>query len=422
MLLLNEKSRVVIWGCGHRGKEFIEKYRYVYDIEYCVDSKVEVDSKENTFYGYNIFNPKQLLKNNKELTIIITMDKWQEIAHDLVNCGYKMLRDFYPFTYIDMDNDIAILDMEFLEYIDSDSEKVQLIRKLANGRKVCTTYGLCHMTIYKRILSEIDEFRKKYILLDLPAINAFGIKNYEALKEKAVWNVSDVLICGIMDKSINIKGDFPSVSELNNMVRTDCRIIRISGGAFKGFFPQHTENNNTKTDENGVSFRRYVAWGDKNINRLYAHGKSLQEIKEKILSDNFYEKEQFLKFFENEIKILGKVESNCDVKIADFIKEISKSKITHYSFTHPIPEVMLELTRRLLVSLEIDVNLDYLINEDFLKLDCNEEIVYPSVLKALGLDNEYNMKRKVKPGHILFDDGKLSSEEYIEKYIEYVCK
>lgn len=414
-------EEIVIWGCGQRGKEFIEKYGDSVEIKYCIDSKVDlINQNENYFLGYHVFNPQIL--DDRHDKIVITVDKWKIIAEELISRGYKMFEDFFPYTYFIKDNKIPALDMGFLEFINSDLEKERIINNFADGRLICVTYGLCHMRIYKKILLDNEEFTNKYMLLDLPPINGFDDKNYTSLKEEIVWRSCDILLCGILSKSLTIQGDFPSVSELQRLVKNKCRIINISGAAFKGFFPQHAENRTLKEDANGISIKKYFAWGDKNINKLYLSGKNVEEIKEIILSNDFYDRDKCIRFFQNELALLQKIEINCDVKIADYIEKIAQKQITHYSFTHPVPEVMLELAKRLLLVFGIDANLEKYKSENFLKMDANEEIIYPSVLKALGLYNKQNIERQVKPGHILFSGKKLSSEEYIKKYIEYVCK
>jgi hypothetical protein len=41
--MFSNDKKIVVWGCGQRGKEFIEKYDNTFNIAYCVDSKVETE-------------------------------------------------------------------------------------------------------------------------------------------------------------------------------------------------------------------------------------------------------------------------------------------------------------------------------------------------------------------------------------------
>ncbi len=365
------------------------------------------------------FAPDILQKEHPK--IIIAIDNWSKVAQILVRIGYKIFKDFLPYTYVE--SSISLLDMRFLSFLASEREKEWWIHKFANGRKICATYGLCHMNIYKRILSTIKAFNSKYIILDLPFINNITAENYYVLREDCVWKVSDLIVCGIFDRNVRqtMTGTCPELSEIQRLVKDSCRIVRITGAAFKGYFPQHSENRSTKIMQDGKSVQEYFGWGDKNINRMYAEGKSIDEIKQLVLSDSYYDEEKSKKYFENELNILKRTESNCDVKIADYIEILAQEEVTHYSFTHPIPKVMLELTKRLLDIIGIEDNIDAFREEAFLKLDANEEIVYPSILKAYNLKNSVNSERMVKPGQVLFDGRKLTVEEYVEKYIQYVC-
>jgi hypothetical protein len=362
---------------------------------------VRLRQRTGGFHGYKLYNPSYLKKENN-VTIVITMDNWQNVARELIDQGYKLFKDFCPYTYIGYDENVDLLDVEFLECIDSDVEKERLIRKFANGRKVCTTYGLCHMNIYKKILLETREFKQRYMLIDLQPWNlCYRNKDIQALNNQMVWKTSDILICGVLGFNKNTPDYIPSMSRVLQMIREDCQVIRISMGAFKGFFPQHTE------------IKNFSEWGDKNINRFLSEGKSVDEIKEIILSEDFYSRDKFLNFFDKQLELLERSERDCDVKIADYVRELSKSKITHNSLTHSIPEVMVELSRRLLLALSIDAELPDFKDEQFLNIENSGEIVYPSVLKALGLVNKENMGRKVNAFGMT-----LTIEEYIEKYID----
>ncbi len=421
MYFLDKGETIVVWGCGQQGKKFVEQYKDIYKIEFCVDSSIK-PQEEKYFEGYRVFHPCVL--NDKQRKVVIAVCEWESVVRQAISeYGYKMFENIFPYTYITQDNKIVVLDMGFLAFIQSNEEREQAIKSFAQGRYICTTYGLCHMSVYKTILKGNYEFQSKYMLLDIPNLNSMKDKNYHVLKEDVIWQMSDVFICGMISKAISVRGNFPSLVEVSKKLKRGCTVIRISSAAFKGYFPQQAENRNSSQDEKGIPIKQYFAWGDKNINRLYKQGKSIEEIKKIILDDDFYDKERCIQFFENELALLEREEAKCDVKIVDYIRRTAKHKVTHYSFTHPIPEIMLELARRLLSALDIENNnLDKYIHQKFLRLDANEEIIYPSVLKALKLNEEIYMKRKVKPGHILFEGEKLSNEEYVEKYIEYVCE
>jgi len=265
-----------------------------------------------------------------------------------------------------------------------------------------------------------NKFSKKYIFVNLPAINSRGDELYDLLQEEAIYSICDIILLGVVPGNLRSELSTSLMENIKKWCTKDCRVISITSAAFKGYFPQHTENRNYECDENEIPIARYFAWGDKNINKLYKLGLSTEKIIHKIVDTSFYGIDWCRRYFENEFKILEKAEEKCDVKIADYLRNIYDKTIAYYSWTHPIPIVLIEIARRIALVLEIEEDFAGYKDEKFLEMKTNEEIVYPSVLKALGLYDEEHLKRRIMPGHMLFMNKRLSTEEYISKYIEYV--
>ena len=88
-----------------------------------------------------------------------------------------------------------------------------------------------------------------------------------------------------------------------------------------------------------------------------------------------------------------------------------------YSWTHPKEEVMLEIGKRIFSVLNLNKNiLDELSND--IVLNTNEELIYPCVLKALGIEDAdtFMTERRMNPSH-LWKDNLLASREYIYEYV-----
>lgn len=419
MYLLEDGTDIIIWGCGYRGKWFAEKYKDRFNICYYVDNKVNQNEIDYMWDGHSVYNPVFLQKEDMDrYTIIIAIDKWEEVFFHLNNKKIKIFENCIPWEYVEY----KAFDPGILHFISSKEEKKRIIRKFAKGRKICLPFGFCHLLVYKRLLMESNEFSKKYIFIDFLPLNSKDNILYEMLQEETIYSTCDIFLLGIIPNNLSFKLDMSITESIKKWIRSDCRIISITSATFKGYFPQHMEHRNSGCDENGIPIVQYFAWGDKNINKMFKMGLSSDEIIRKILDTDYYEAERCRKYFEHEFRILEKTEENCDVRIADYLRIICDKTIAYYSWTHPIPIVLIEITRRIALLLGIEDDFMRFKDKDFLLLDLNEEIVYPSVLKALGLQDEEYLYRKVRPGCMLFAGKRLSIEEYILKYIEYVLE
>lgn len=414
MRFLKKNEMVAIWGCGRRGTEFIEKYRDFLHISYCIDNKVKI-GQNSMFCGFKVYNPGILKDSN--IKVIIAIENWESTTEYLAQMGYKIFENYFPYPYLE--EDIALLDMGFLKYLDADIDKQRFIKSIAEGRHICVMYGMCHMRVYKNVFTRITDFKKKYLILDTPHIMAYNHKNYDVYQENTIWQMCDVLICAAIHGTLKLSAKAPSLECIKGKLKRECKILVVTSSAFKGFFPQHAENRNITYRSDIELITDYFMWADKNINRMILKGENTEKIKETILKDNYYDKEMMIKFFNHELSLLEMEECSCDIKIADYIRKLSAMQVTHYSFTHPVPEVMLEITRRILCALGLNEDISFLKEEEFLKLNIDEEIIYPSVLKALGLLNDDNMHRKVIPGY-KWINHELTTEEYIDNYIEVI--
>lgn len=420
MLLLNEGSDIIIWGCGYRSNWFTKKYKDRYNICYYVDQKVSENEEEEVCIGSKrcmVYNPNYLQNENLDkLSIIIAIDKWKEMIPLLNDKYIKIFDNCFPWEYIEYQS----FDPLILKYISSKKGKEKIIRKMVAGRKICLPIGFCHLQAYKQLLIANEKFQKKFIFVDLPAINDEKNEAYGMFQEEWIYKICDILLLGVMPQNLRL-GMYGTIKKnIEKWTRSDCRVISITSAAFRGYFPQHAEQRNQGCDENGIPIVRYFAWGDKNINKMYKRGMSPIEITEKILDTEYYDTDMCRSFFENEFEILEEAEEECDVKIADYLRSIYDKSVVYYSWTHPASIVLIEIARRIALILGIEDDFMRFKDEKFLEMKVNEEIVYPSVLSALGLLNQENLNRKVLPGQMFFAGERLSIEEYIDKYIQYV--
>lgn len=162
-----------------------------------------------------------------------------------------------------------------------------------------------------------------------------------------------------------------------------------------------------------------IPFGDKYVERLIENGMNQEEIMNIVLDENFIGAEEIIQNAESSLAELQRREQQTDVKITDYIKEHYQKKQLFYSCNHPNEELMLEYTNRLLRFLgydEMEIGIaDYYISGGSLK---GQDIpVYPSVIKALGLEK---YEKKYYPNRYIDSKILLDIKEFIKLYIE-IC-
>ena len=259
MLFLEKGKKVVVWGIGDIGSKVIKKWESLYNICFLIDKKAEKEPYE--YLGYQVYGTSKLAELvNDELILVIAMKDWKSVVPQLADMGMKMFRHWVPFSLLEYD----CINPDFCYLLNEEEEKKYAFKRMAQGKAILATYGMCHMTAYKRMLLSSREFAEKYILMDLPAINAASHVNYALLQEKAIWNSCDLVLCSSYNFGFyRDNPDVPDPDQLEAMLHKNCRIISITSAAFKGYFPQHI------TPPYFTPEMRYkYAWGDKNIDKM----------------------------------------------------------------------------------------------------------------------------------------------------------
>ena len=407
MLFLEKGKKVVVWGIGDIGSKVIKKWEALYNICFLIDKKAESEPCE--YLGYPVYGTSKLAElADDDLMLVVAMKDWKSVTPQLTDFGMQMFRHWVPFSLLEYD----YINPDFCYLLNTEEEKKYAFKHLAQGKLVLATYGMCHMTAYKRMLLSSSEFAEKYILIDLPAINARVHANYALLQEKAIWNSCDLILCSGFGFGIS-NPEVPGREQLFAMLDENCRIIRITSAAFKGYLPQHITSKYFTPE-----IRYKYAWGDKNIDKMIIGGKTDDEIIAAVEASDFYTEEYIERFFNHSLKIMEEEEENCEVGIADYIRKNFKDSILYYSWTHPIAEVLIEIGRRICNELGVtDVQYEFFLQDPFFQMDTNEEFIYPSVKRLLKNCNE---ERKMNPGHYYKGDKKLTELEYLKGYIDTV--
>ena len=403
---MEKGNSIIIWGSGKYGSYVIENYSDKYEIKFIVDNKVKENSQAE-LKNIPVYNPSILLDRKKwggrKTLLVLCMSNVEVLKRQIEEYNLKIFEDFIPWYFLSYNS----INIDFLTFLKDDADKGRYIKALAKNKKICVLYGMCHMSIYRNFLLNSEEFLSKYIILDIPTVNDRFTKYHDVLKSDFIWQCCDLVITSQISL-INLFDVF-STQEILKRTHEYCKKIVVTNAAFKGYFLQHTTGIKETV--------QYFGWGDKNINKMIMKGINSKDIEDMILGQEYYECEYIIKYFDKSLKILEEGEEECDIKIGDYIKENGRSKVLFYSWTHPTEEIMLEIGKRIFRELRLDTSILEEHYED-IRLNTSEELIYPCVLKTLGIVNAdtYVKERKMNPGH-LWKNNLLTYKEYIKEYV-----
>ncbi len=406
MRYLKRDQNIIVWGGGNVGLRIIKRFSADYNIRFIVDNKLPMEG-ETVIEGFPAYNPA-VLKYRERWTdsmIVLCMLNWRELKEQLEELELRIFEDFIPWIYLDYD----AIDLDFIDFLNTDEEKGRSIRLLAKDKKICGLYGFCHMNQYRNFLNSSKEFLDRYIFLNIPVVNDVENRFHRVIDCEFIWSSCDLFIAtGVYE--INVF-DVPTTEKIVKKLNRKCKKILITSASFKGYFPQHAA---------GIrETNQYFAWGDKNINKMIKQGFSGEDIVDHILNSDIYSPEFVISYFDRALRILEKEEKKCDVKIADYIRENGRKRLLFYSWTHPVKEIMTEIGRRLFAALELDASVFDDLNDNLIiKMNTNEELIYPCVVKALGMEepNKIIGERRMNPAH-RWASCPLTVKEYIEGYV-----
>ena len=118
------------------------------------------------------------------------------------------------------------------------------------------------------------------------------------------------------------------------------------------------------------------------------------ELVEYLKAQNFISKEEVLAGVEKSFAELKKREWACDIHMSDFVVDNYKRQQIFYSPDHIAPNVLLELSRRVLKFMDISdtsfQNTDWLMSENH-SLIGQDIPIYPKVKEILGLKDSLNV-------------------------------
>lgn len=411
MQYISEGTEIILWGTGFVGRRIMQGKYGNYKISFAINGKLGPNETykigDLTVYSPSVLEDKSLFKNQP---IVIGVDRWQEMAARLEKMGKHIFLDYIPYSYL------YGLDIDLLRACKDDNERREQIKKLSFGKKLCGLYGFCHMSVYHRLLSENRQFTDEYCLLNLPQANGPDLPNFDLLPMPWLYSSLDLLILGFSFQSKTF--GVPDWRTVKSMVNDKCKVILVTNAAFKGYFPQHTEEVPVEMQRLPATVDRIryrIRWGDKNINRMIRAGKTSDTILRTISATDFYDAEKVNRFYEKSLKKLEDNEAECDIRIGDYIRKYGRQKRLMYSSTHPVDCVMKEIAIRLFRKIGLDTEpMEVMPEDDMPSLSSGAEFIYPSVSRALGIAEEQEFE-KIR---VSLDERYLTLSEYIDFYME----
>lgn len=343
-------------------------------------------------WGQKIMNiPIKKYSRTDKIFIVICSESWQEIITQ-INGSYR--KDWM--TYRD------VLNNNTLEY-----SVYSFLRKLPNGktglnqylksRKLAVIYGNCQTNIYNKIFMLSDDFKKKYVVIEIP--NVFDLKNnYRDLmkNDDSFWKSIDLFIYQEVKETFGIEF---STRKILNKLKPGCTKVKIVNVFFTGYFPGYRSRKfdvlKGYLDVGEIAF----PYEDKIFIDLAANF-SFDQTLEKLIDPFLLSENEILKNANDSLEELKRREKGADVKIVDYIENNWKSYRLFYAVNHPVNQLLLEYTNRILKYLKIDVVKFAVCDIERLCGDLSycAMPIYPCVLNAMNWQGTY------------FDKGKLLDE------------
>lgn len=404
------KEKICIWGTGKVAQKIYYLAKQKFDIECFYDN--DKKKHQQKLYGIDIQGWELGSHKNK---IIIASSYWKEIAGQLVEEGMKPFVDFtFPSEVF---SEYEILDYSILYELRQLGCKISYDKLYAN-KKIGLVYGNCQTDLISRVLRMHKEFSNDYKMITIPKVCEYNEDSRcleDFISNKEFLQRVDLFIY----QKVHKENRFSPILDTDFLVEklsSTCKRVRIVNIYFSGYFPQYDVPHVRMGEE--IHQSGIFPFGDKFIDDMIANGENKDSIIEQIIQEDFIDYTKIRENAMDSIVELKNREQDSDVCITDYIIQHYKEKQLFYSLNHPIEELLIEYTNRILKyigfdELKLSVN-DFCMLVGSLK---GQDIpLYPSVIKALELD-EY--EKSYCPNRCIYKDLSLDFIDYIKMYIDY---
>ena len=267
--------------------------------------------------------------------------------------------------------------------------------KKASGKKCALLFGNCQMGALLDILSRHVQFRKECLFLVVPSVFMYDKRLLDLIYggKCQFLQLVDIFISQHV-KDTNRFGSELATQNISGKLSGDCRIIWIPDTYFMGTCPQRISQTH-RVGSVAMYPQGRFPHGDKYIDRIMEDSKmnpDIETILDKIIDPRFIPSQTIQEEIDKSLAELKRREWFCEVKISDYIETNMSGKRLFYSMNHPIPQVLMEVARRILRA--IDIRSDNFLELHNLLDDSNMQFsligqdvpIYPSVLKFFEIE------------------------------------
>ncbi len=405
------------------------------------------DDYIDSFYIYMI-NSEEKRKNlqNKEIWIFGAGDNgyqfWNEFHEEYNICGfvsnYENENEKCGLPVVRL-NKIANGDDKFIVIcsnyeIDMYDQLLQLGKSEEKdftfseffSKKLFIGIGACEISDITDMLKQNRSFKSRFVSMIFGETPMNYTRMANRMRLKVFADFCDVFLYQTRNLKTSDELDYSLMLKENNKALK----IQVPFYYFQGIYMQMNVPKTEKKEfsimcsEGAFSNHAIYCYNmDKEILLMVENGLEDEEICSKILSDNYFSKEEVLRNFDLSVKALEILDMFSDIKIKPFLLDNYKRIPVFTDAIHFGPELSIYLANKVAQQIGIrDIDNDDAVKliEQFKKYHNFNLYIYPSVAKALELEYWNN---ELEYQNTPYEHGKgIKMREYVMKQIKFVKK
>ena len=325
--------------------EEVFEYAYLNAVGNVNVSGLISDTIKETKFAIPICSKKWLFAQDLDNVFIVVADNKEmlNIIKELLKKGLQFVENWIPYW---MYNSCEISAEKMLQLVGGNKERfANAMNEIKKKKQVILIHGNCQTHAMRYYLKQNEEIAKRYVLVEMPQLwNAGHKEKYDKLFDVDIFSYVDILITQIVSKD-NKFAERVSTEHILSLVNPECKVITISNAFFNGYYPQFC--NDIKYDKNKVAEvvnekGLSLYWGrlDYVVAEKVIEGKSVEEIIESILDEDFYDRKWLYNYIYNGINYTKAKEQNCDIKICEYIESKLNKEILFTTSMHPGENLM----------------------------------------------------------------------------------
>ena len=391
-----DNKKIILWGGG---KINLEKFRTVNVIGV-------IEGERQNLPGIQVYNSDVILNMPEDTKVILVDDLWtNEIQYEFntmlsklgLSIGDDYIYSSMLYSKIDTNRLYCLInkDLQCFEHV---------IKRIIGNRKLVVIYGNCQTHALIEMIAHNKEFEKEYMICEMPRLWADEDKEkFTLMAESGILSLADYFFTQEV-RAENRFGYMASTEYMFSLLSEKCKCFKISNLYFMGYFPQLVQRYANDTETMRIDFLGEKVFNtgrfiDHEVIELIIKGYSCDEIVRRISAGDYFDLEDLNRSIESELEKFTKREETLDIKMCDYLKDNYSKYCLFATANHPTKEMLLELSRRILTKLGIS-DLNILCEDDEIQAPMAKNlyfVIYPSVLKALGLpERRYTLHVKFR--------------------------